>query len=444
MNSLRTRIALTLLSAIVCVVAMSTVAIYFATRGFEERHLGERVVDQIKLLAPLISSNGDGAKPHLAAAPAAGDPNERLSSLLKKLLRDAGFNFDVAVTQSAARDPVVSVNFGPGWLAIPIHHPHRRPFEVWMALAGWMSLIAIGTAGVSLMISHRITRQLAFLESMAKQIGSDGFLPRLPESGPAEVRATARALNTMGASLKAAVESRMRLVAAAGHDLRTPLTRMRLRAEFYEDEDRSQWLHDLDELDRIADSAIQLVREETNEKPTERVRVDEVVTAICHELVSMNYAVAAGQIEQATISSSPLALTRALRNLIINAATHGGSALVSVTASNRQATIVIDDDGPGIPEETMSRVFEPFFRVDMARRKSVPGAGLGLAIAKEIVERHGGNLKLCNRQPHGLRQEVTFAVAGQLLDWSCRTPQFASCARDAGAHRRLSTDVTGS
>jgi signal transduction histidine kinase len=114
------------------------------------------------------------------------------------------------------------------------------------------------------------------------------------------------------------------------------------------------------------------------------------------------------KMEAVTIASAPLALTRAVRNLVINAATHGGGAFVTAGLENRSALITIDDEGPGIPEHSLSRVFEPFFRVDSVRRKFGPGAGLGLAIAKEIVERHGGKLTLQNRAPNGLRQKIIF------------------------------------
>jgi signal transduction histidine kinase len=186
------------------------------------------------------------------------------------------------------------------------------------------------------------------------------------------------------------------------------MTRMRLRAEFLDEEDRAMWLNDLEELDRIADSAIQLVREETQREKTQLLRVDQVITEICQDLASMQASVTIMKMEAVTISSAPLALTRAVRNLVINAATHGGGAFVTVGLESSAALITIDDEGPGIPEQSMSRVFEPFFRVDAARRKSAPGAGLGLAIAKEIVERHGGKLTLQNRSPKGLRQEICF------------------------------------
>jgi signal transduction histidine kinase len=183
---------------------------------------------------------------------------------------------------------------------------------------------------------------------------------------------------------------------------------MRLRAEFLDEEDRSMWLSDLEELDRIADSAIQLVREETQRETSRLLRVDEVITEICQDLASMQASVTIMKMEAVTIASAPMALTRAVRNLVINAATHGGGAFVTVGLENSAALITIDDEGPGIPDQSMSRVFEPFFRVDPARRKSGPGAGLGLAIAKEIVERHGGKLTLQNRSPKGLRQIIIF------------------------------------
>ena len=168
------------------------------------------------------------------------------------------------------------------------------------------------------------------------------------------------------------------------------------------------WLSDLEELDCIADSAIQLVREETQRAQGRPLRVDEIIIEICHDLVSMKAPVTVLKMEAVTISSAPLALTRAVRNLIMNAATHGGGAFVTVDLQDKSALITIDDEGPGIPEQSMSRVFEPFFRVDPARRKSGTGAGLGLAIAKEIVERYGGKLMLQNRSPKGLRQRIIF------------------------------------
>jgi signal transduction histidine kinase len=411
MNSLRARIVVTLALSIICVIVMATATLFLARKGHaqkEEMVFAQLVSEAILAIAPLFRGDEEGGHAHLGSGPVAGEPRPELTKLLQSQLRSDGSDLEIVVTQPAETShPVVSVKLKSGWLPLPI--PERHLGEFLFALAGWFLLVAFGTVCVALWFAHRITRHLVVLERVAATIDADGVIPRLPESGPAELRATVRALNTMTAKLKNAAESRMRLVAAAGHDLRTPMTRMRLRAEFLDEEDRAMWLSDLEELDHIADSAIQLVREETQRETSQPVRVDEIISEICSDLASMKAPVTIMRIEAVTISSAPLALTRAVRNLVINAATHGGGAFVTVSLENNfTASITIDDEGPGIPDQSLSRVFEPFFRVDPARRKFGAGAGLGLAIAKEIVERHGGKLTLQNRSPRGLRQKIMF------------------------------------
>jgi signal transduction histidine kinase len=402
--------------SIACVVGISTATLFWARAGHEQKEqeqYAQLVSEGILLIAPFFREDGNGRGAHLGSSPVPGEPHPQLTNLLQSQLRSIGSDLEIVVTQPAgSTHPVASVKFESGWLAIPVRERHPKGGML-VGLAGWILLVTVGTVGVAIWFAYRITRHLSALERVAATIDADGVVPRLPENGPAELKATARALNTMTARLKSAAESRMRLVAAAGHDLRTPMTRMRLRAEFLDEEDRAMWLNDLEELDHIADSAIQLVREETHRETSQLLRVDEIITEICRDLASMKASVTILKMDAVTILSAPLALTRAVRNLVINAATHGGGAFVTVGLEDRTALITIDDEGPGIPEQSMSRVFEPFFQVDPARRKSVPGAGLGLAIAKEIVERHGGKLTLQNRSPKGLRQEIMFPA---LLD----------------------------
>ena len=406
MNSLRARMALTLVVSIICVVGLSTFLISYVMGEIGRRNYGEGVVDRVRMIAPALELDQQRAQLHLAPEPGPGEVLQEPTSLLKESFRQAGIHFDVIVKQQPGDGrPTVSVNLGPGWLTSPV--PDRRPpRRVWYAAMIWMAVITIGIIAVALIVAHRITRQLSFLQSVVTNIGADGVLERVPEKGPAEVRATAKALNKMGESLKSAIESRMRLVAGAGHDLRTPMTRMRLRVEFLPEEERPHWLHDLEELDRIADSAIQLVREETAANSSESVRLDEFVTQVCEELARLKFSVTLLPSSAGNVVVAPLAFTRALRNLIINAATHGRGARVSVDTHGSCCLVVIEDDGPGIPENVMASVFEPFFRVDPARRQHVPGAGLGLAIAKEIIERLGGTLTIENRRPRGLKQTI--------------------------------------
>jgi signal transduction histidine kinase len=411
MNSLRARIVVTLVLSIICVVVLATATLFWVREGRREKEQNEYaqlVSEAILLIAPLFGDDEKYRDTQLRSDAVTGQPRPKLTNLLQSQLRSAGSDLEVIVTQPPeSAHPVASIKLKSGWIAFPVPDRHGKE-HILSALAGWFSLVAIGTVGVAIWFAYRITRHLAVLERVAATIDADGVLPRLPETGPAELKATARALNTMTMRLKNAAESRMRLVAAAGHDLRTPMTRMRLRAEFLDEEDRPLWLSDLEELDRIADSAIQLVREETQRERSQLLRVDEIISEICRDLASMQASVTIMKIEAVTISSAPLALTRAVRNLVINAATHGGGAFITVGLENSTASITIDDEGPGIPDQSMSRVFEPFFRVDPARRKSGPGAGLGLAIAREIVERHGGKLTLQNRSPKGLRQQIIF------------------------------------
>ena len=407
MNSIRARVAAMLVSSVLCVVILSSLVMSKVVVELVERNFVTGFAERVSKMMPVLTFEGNTAVFHLSRDPAPGEVLEKPTALLKRSFQNAGLSLDVVVKQLPGGRQTASVNLGTGWLNWPVPS-HSPPVQVWLGIAGWMGLITIGVIGVALIVAHQITKQLKFLETMAKAVGRDGILPRVREEGSAEIRATARALNMMGESLKNAVESRMRLVAAAGHDLRTPMTRMRLRAEFLDEDERARWLRDLDELDRIADSAIQLVREETVGKGTELVRLDALVRRICHELAVMGLAVELVDVAAVSVTISPLALTRSLRNLVINAATHGGGACVSVVAKDNHALIIIDDNGPGIPEKDLASVFEPFFRVDPARRKHIPGAGLGLAIAKEIVERQGGALSIENRRPNGLRQTLTF------------------------------------
>jgi signal transduction histidine kinase len=281
-------------------------------------------------------------------------------------------------------------------------------------LAGWIVLIVLGSTAISIFAASKIIRPLQLLEDAVGRIGADGVLPPIPETGSGEVRATAQALNALSTRLKTAMESRMRLVAAAGHDLRTPMTRMRLRAEFIPDEEeREKWFSDLEELDAIADSAIRLVREEASDGDRETVRLGALVHEIVDELGQLGYDVAPPSVISLPVAAGPLALKRALLNLIVNAATHGGGATIELAREGNEAVMRIRDKGPGIPEELIAHVFEPFFRVDAARRKSMPGAGLGLAIAKEIIERFGGTIAIANTdRPKGLIQTVRLPLSG--------------------------------
>jgi signal transduction histidine kinase len=411
MNTLRVKIALLTVVAIVTVVGLLTVVLFYLLGPPQRIHSLSPVAQQIETLVRVVDEGSRAVA--IVPEPAPGRIQERLTDRLRASLAARGLDLAVMVTRDGWRAPlVVSIPVKRrGFVLMPMADvpPQGAP---WRGLVRWLILITLGATAIAVFVANRMVRPLALLESAVEQVGPDGALPTLPERGPAEVRATAKALNTLSVRLKRAMESRMRLVAAAGHDLRTPITRMRLRAEFVEDdEERARWLTDLDELERIADSAILLVREESGKAPPELIQLDELVGSIGAELRDQNLDVTETAVEPVKVKASRLTLNRALRNLIINAATHGVRARVGVGRLNGAARIVIEDDGPGLSPDLLDQVFEPFFRADPARRQDIRGAGLGLTIAREIIQRAGGTIVISNREGGGLRQVVELPQA---------------------------------
>lgn len=412
MNSLRFKLAVLLVVAIVSVVGLLTAVLLYLLGPPRPMHTTDPVAQQIEMLAR-AAVNGPGALPTVAQ-PSPGRVNGGETRRLRDALAARGLNLPVIVSRTGRQAvTVVSIPIeGRGWLLMPLSDLPPPEGGIWNVLLGWLALITVGATAVAIFAANRMVKPLVMLEGAVASVGPEAMLPLLPERGPAEVRATAKALNSLSSRLKSAIESRMRLVAAAGHDLRTPITRMRLRAEFVEnDEDRALWLRDIEELERIADSSIQLVREEVGKAAPELLRIDKLVTDIVAELRTHGYEISVARVEPASVSAGKLALARALRNLMINAATHGVRAQIDVTRQSDKALVTIIDEGPGIPDHLLGQVFEPFFRADPARRQSIPGAGLGLTIAREIIQRAGGDVRISNRDAGGLTQVVELPVA---------------------------------
>ena len=415
MTNLQIRIAAIMIVAIVTVVAIATGVTVTVIRPGGDKFV-HAYAQQILAIAELVQKQTDGgsvtAFGALQPLPAAGEPEPQTTRLLIEAVRATAPDFHPIVTRAPGTDDyAVSIPVKDrGWLVLPTV-PLLEPGDAWMILGGWLLMIVVGVSAIAFVVAQRVTRPFVVMEQAIASVGADGILPAIPEVGARETRDTAAALNRLSGRLRSAMESRMRLVAAAGHDLRTPMTRMQLRAEFLPDDERAAWLHDLEELDLIADSAIRLVREEAAGSDRNAIRLDLLVEETVGELKEAKLGVRLESSDDVSVTAGPLALKRALRNLIINAATHGGGATVRLGVTDTAARLVIEDDGPGIPADIIDRVFEPFFRVDPGRRQSVPGAGLGLAIAREIVERFGGKIEIANRQEGGLRQTVFLPLA---------------------------------
>lgn len=412
MNTIRTKLTALLVVSVLGVLVAATGLTMVMTSPPDFSKVDDAAAAQLEMLIDLAERSheplDEGPNARIAAAPAGGHRIMPAIEGVNAALQRRGRAQRVTVTEPPGSAwPIISAPLSDGhWLIVPMAIPIPGPERDW-ALVGWVFLVALGITLVMVFAVRRLTEPLALLQRTANAIGPHGDVELVPEKGPGEVRAAATAINQLATRLKQVMESRMRLVAAAGHDLRTPMTRMRLRAEFLPEEERAAFVEDLDELDRIADSAIRLVREEVEDGSGEPIRLDAMVTDTVVELEGIGHAVTQADTCAATIRARPEALRRALRNLIINAATHGRGATVSVSLAAGEALVTIEDRGPGVPEELLPRVFEPFFRVDPARSAPTPGAGLGLAIAQQIITRNGGTLTLENMKV-GLRQIVAF------------------------------------
>lgn len=414
MNTLRAKLVLLLAVVIVSVVGILTGVLLYLLRPPGGHHIGP-VAEQV-LMLERIAKDAPGVI-SISPSPAEGRTKRGVTKWLREALAERGSDLDVTVSRADQTAPqVVSIPSSGGWIIAQV--PDLPPPEGgWRALGSWLALITLGALAIAIFVANRMVQPLVLLEKAIEQVGPDAIMPELPVKGPAEVKVAARALNSLSSRLKSAMESRMRLVAAAGHDMRTPITRMRLRAEFVADnDDRTMWLKDINELERIADSAILLVREESGNSRAETFRLDELLRELIAELKALDYSVTLLETHSALTCGNRHALSRAFRNLIINAATHGKGAKVHMESDGELARVIVEDAGPGIPPDIIGQVFEPFFRADPARRQDIPGAGLGLTIAREIIRRAGGDIRIANGPQGGLVQTVELSLSAPESD----------------------------
>ncbi|GAC1339580.1 MAG: hypothetical protein NVSMB18_08010 [Acetobacteraceae bacterium] len=301
------------------------------------------------------------------------------------------------------------------WLVIRTAPPAVYP---WLSSQFRISLLlmTLVAAGLSLWAVRRLTAPLRVLAQAAERLGRDVNAPPLPEEGPAEVVTAAAAFNTMADRLRRFVADRTLLLTAIGHDLRTPITRLKLRAEWMEDdEQRRKMLADLDELEAMVASTLAFGHDVAGSEPAGPVDLAALLRTVLDEAADARPASAellsyAGP-QHLAIAARPVALKRAMANLIGNALAYGGAAHVKLeTPSAGQVAIRVEDAGPGIPPAELERVFEPFRRLETSRNRETGGTGLGLSITRNILRAHGGDVSLANRLEGGVRATVTLPV----------------------------------
>ncbi|MBM3556960.1 MAG: HAMP domain-containing protein [Alphaproteobacteria bacterium] len=251
---------------------------------------------------------------------------------------------------------------------------------------------------------RRATRPLDSFARAAERFGADLSAPPLPDDGPREVRQAARAFNGMQDRLRRFVRDRTEMLAAISHDLRTPITRLRLRAEFVEDEEaKAKMLADLGEMETMIAATLEFARDDVAREARREVDLVTLLKDLIEGTAGGGYA---GP-DKLMIEAAPNALKRAFANLVDNALKYGAAARVRLGTDATGIVIAIDDDGPGIPEGDRERVFAPFTRLEASRNRETGGVGLGLAVARNAVRAHGGDITLANRREGGLTATVT-------------------------------------
>lgn len=293
---------------------------------------------------------------------------------------------------------------GAGWYEIRIDLPadaRGLPDRVI-----WEMLIRLGVLLAFLLLVVRwVNRPLSTLAGAADRFGRNLDEPPLPEQGPSEVVRAAQAFNRMQVRLRELVREKGRMLAAVSHDLKTPLTRLRLRAELLPDADlRAKIGRDLDEMESMVAATLDLMRGAVDAEPLQRTDLVALVESLAddYEDTGRSIEVVAGG-AMAPVEVRPQALRRAVANLVDNGLKYGARVRVRVGDEADAVTIDVEDEGPGIPGAELERVLEPFYRLEGSRNRETGGSGLGLSIARAIAIEHAGSLVLANREPTGLR-----------------------------------------
>ena len=304
---------------------------------------------------------------------------------------------------------------GSGWLTVAIHMPAQLFTDPTFPVA-WL-LMTVTASLLTLWATRRLTAPVRTLARAADALGHDVNAPPLPEDGPLEVALASAAFNRMAARIRRFVSDRTFLVTAMGHDLRTPITRLKLRCEFIDDDEiRTRCLADLDELEAMIKATLAFGRDTSQSEPAVSLDLASLLRTVLDDAADARPDHAerivlepASEAEHLVVRGRTLALKRCFANLVGNALNYGGSVRVTLRrrgSASSDALVLVEDDGPGIPNAELERVFEPFRRLEGSRSRETGGTGLGLSIARDIVRAHGGEITLSNRAGGGLRAQV--------------------------------------
>lgn len=439
-GSLFARIALILLAGLVVSQAVSLwlnwgerTTVVSQARGF---NVAVRIADSVRILeaaepakrATIVSTlqsddfqvtpiDEDQVAPHVPRGQIPGAIAQRLGS--EREIRSTGMGGGMGMgngfgqgmggmhgagrmqNANVARGFDVRLNDGQ-WMrfvALPETAAPALPNAFYFQLA--LSLIIV--VAVVLFAVRQATRPLQTLALAADKLGRDLDSAPLAETGPAEMQRAAQAFNQMQSRIKRLIDERARALAAVSHDLRTPLTRLRLRAELVDDETlREQMANDLDAMTAMLDATLDYLRGLQENEALRPIDINALLDSLAADAQVVGREVAVAGHAVAPYRGRLTALRRALQNLIDNAIKYGRNAAVRIEDDGATLQLIVEDSGPGIDPAELGRITEPYYRPDTARRSDTGGSGLGLSIVRDIALLHGGELRLANRPEGGL------------------------------------------
>lgn len=311
-----------------------------------------------------------------------------------------------APTQPVA--DILSVEIGDGsWVVF------TAPVRFWgvsQATKGGakVAVMIMTVIGISVAAACQLSRPILRFNEAVRRFGNDPRAAVLPVAGPSELRETVHAFNAMQAKIQAFVSDRTAMLAAISHDLRTPLTKIRLRGEFIEDADqRSRLFRDVDDMQAMVDSALAFFRDDLQDEEATAFDFPELLRTIADDYADQGCHVAYHGVDHLALQGRPFALKRAFTNLVDNAVKYGEAPELELRCRGALVEVAVRDSGPGIPAVAFERVFAPFHRLERSRNRATGGVGLGLTSARSVIQGHGGTISLRNRDGGGLEVRVT-------------------------------------
>jgi len=299
---------------------------------------------------------------------------------------------------------IVSVQLtDKSWMQFDSHVPHTHELWAWsfVAVAG-VFLLSIYI--LALLVSRQIVRPLRLFSNAALRFSTNLDAEPLANNMPREFVGVIEAFNTMQERIRRFVSERMQILAAISHDLRTPLTRLRLRFENWEDpQQKHKALVDVQEMQAMLDSTLAFARDDASDEGSSRVNLNALLYSICDDSIDTGAAVTCDIPEQEIQAQcKPIAMRRAIQNILDNAIKYADAVEVELRTQGDEIVIQFKDRGPGIDELEKEQVFSPFYRVEKSRNRETGGTGLGLTVARTIARAHGGDIFLSDREGGGL------------------------------------------